>query len=125
MNEIGPVELRITPAVVRAYAEVARDFNPIHFDDDAAKRVGLPAPSAHGMISGALLSRILAAAFGELWLRGGELSIKFVRPVLVGETVRARATERPATTEVFDVRVVNDDGLPVIVGTARLRNPRN
>ncbi|MDX6234686.1 MAG: 3-hydroxybutyryl-CoA dehydratase [Nocardioidaceae bacterium] len=117
------LELHITPSVVRAYAEVAGDFNPIHFDDAAARAVGLPRRSAHGMISGALLSRLLTRVHGDAWLRSGVLSIKFVRPVLVGERVVARAMPAEPESATLVVRVDNEEGLPVIVGHARLAQP--
>lgn len=113
------LSLDVSADVVQAYAEAANDFNPIHFDDAAAHAVGLPRRSAHGMISGALLSRLLAEEYGEGWLVGGTLSIKFVQPVLVGERVTARLDPRP--DGVVDVRVENDEGAPVIVGTATVR----
>lgn len=122
---LGPVELHVTTEVVAAYADVARDHNPIHFHDDAARAVGLPAPSAHGMISGAVLSRLLTGAFGERWLRGGAMSIKFVRPVSVGSVIRARATVRSVEPTVLDVRVDDANAEAVIVGRATVRNVAN
>lgn len=113
------IELHVTPDVVQAYAEVAGDFNPIHFDDEAARAIGLPARIAHGMISGALLSKLLTREFGERWLRGGALTIKFVRPVFVGDVVSARAVEREPG--IWDVEVRNGEDAPVVVGAARLR----
>lgn len=116
---VGELRLHITSEVVQRYAEVANDFNPIHFDDAAARSVGLPMRSAHGMISGALISRLLTRLHGDAWLRDGVLSIKFVRPVLVGQQVVARAVRRDAMSTELEVRVEDEEGQPVIVGVAR------
>lgn len=99
----GPLELTVDQQVVAQYAHAADDYNPIHFDDTAARRLGLSARIAHGMISGALLARLLTEAFGADWMRHGRLSLKFIRPVAVGETVTAYAVVRshaPLTLEL-------------------------
>src|SRR5215831_11851911 len=38
-----------------AFAALCRDLNPIHLDDEAARRHGFPERLAHGLLIGALL----------------------------------------------------------------------
>jgi acyl dehydratase len=52
-------ELRVTPdaGLTRRYAEASGDPNPIHFDEDFAKSVGLPGCILHGLWSMAQVAR--------------------------------------------------------------------
>src|SRR5688572_18028376 len=63
--------------------------NPIHYDAEFAKKAGLPAPIATGVMSSAFVSEMLAKAFGVEWIRGGSLDVKFIRPLYAGDTVTA------------------------------------
>ena len=59
-------ELRVTPdryLTVR-YAGASGDFNPIHFDDEFARSVGLPGQIIHGLWSMAQVARAHTEAFG-------------------------------------------------------------
>jgi acyl dehydratase len=52
-------ELRVTPdaGLTRRYAESSGDMNPIHIDEDFAKKVGLPGCILHGLWSMAQVAR--------------------------------------------------------------------
>lgn len=117
--DLGPCDLTVDAAVVGRYADAADDHNPIHLDDDVARRLGLPQAVAHGMITGALLNRLVAGAVGADWLSRGRLQLKFVGPVPVGATVRA--TGRVTSTEplTIDLRAETSGGV-VVVGIATL-----
>ena len=117
-DELVAVSLTVDGDVVLRYGTVAEDFNPIHFDDAAARTLGLPGAIAHGMIAGALVNRMLAANLGPDWLRAGRLELKFVRPTPVGATVTARGRVRGRQPLIIDVEVVAEDGSALIVGTA-------
>lgn len=119
-DPLSTTEHTIDSSVVQLYAEVADDFNPIHFEDVAAQRLGFPSRIAHGMIGGGVLNRMLTQNFGSDWLRKGQLDIKFIRPVLVGDTVVAGGvltTTSPISAQVW---VRDSGGNDVIVGTATL-----
>jgi acyl dehydratase len=52
-------ELRVTPdsGLTKRYAEASGDPNPIHVDEDFAKKVGLPGVILHGLYSMAQVAR--------------------------------------------------------------------
>jgi acyl dehydratase len=56
-------ELKVTPdaGLTKRYAEASGDPNPIHFDEDFAKSVGLPGTILHGLYMMALVARANAA----------------------------------------------------------------
>jgi acyl dehydratase len=98
--------------------------NPIHFDPEFAKKAGLPAPIATGVMSSAYVCEMLARAFGIEWIRSGSLDLKFIRPIYAGDTVtaRGRVTAKMETSTgvrmSLDVWCETQRGEPVTVGTA-------
>jgi acyl dehydratase len=115
------LRFQVTDGVVRAYAEAASDFNPVHFDAEMAKRVGMPDRIAHGMISGAVLSRLMTRILGDDYPRRGFLHIKFTAPVHPGQWITARAVRKADAPWSFDAWVENESGQKVIVAEAGLK----
>jgi acyl dehydratase len=77
--------------MVRQFAEMSGDFNPIHLDDEYAKNTRFGRRIAHGMICGALISRALAMELGP----GGiylSQSMKFQQPVFIDDTLSIELT---------------------------------
>src|SRR3954468_10297422 len=117
---IGPCALVVDDLVVARYGDAADDHNPIHFTDEAARKLGLPGAIAHGMISGALLGRLVAATLGPQWLRQGRIRLKFIAPVPVGSTVLARGEVTSTDPLTLELRAETTTGVLAIVGTAML-----
>ena len=83
---------QITDAVVRAFAELSGDYNPIHLDEEFAKNTQFGQRIAHGMISGALISAVLGYEFKERRVVYLSQTLKFIAPVFLDDTVTATAT---------------------------------
>ncbi len=83
---------QITDAVVRAFAELSGDYNPIHMDEEFAKSTQFGRRIAHGMISGALISAVLGFHLKERRVVYLSQTMKFVAPVFLDDTVTATAT---------------------------------
>ena len=79
---------QITDAVVRAFAELSGDYNPIHLDEEFAATTQFKRRIAHGMISGALISAVLGYEFKERRVVYLSQTLKFVAPES-SATVRA------------------------------------
>ena len=80
----------ITEADVVLFAGVTGDFNPAHVDAVAAERGRFGGRIAHGMLSAGLVSATLAMKLpgpGTIYL---SQSLRFTRPVMIGDTVTAR-----------------------------------
>jgi acyl dehydratase len=60
------IELTVTPDpyVTVRYAGASGDFNPIHIDEEFARRVGLPGRILHGLWTMAILARAHTEAAG-------------------------------------------------------------
>ncbi|OGL58405.1 MAG: hypothetical protein A3J27_04945 [Candidatus Tectomicrobia bacterium RIFCSPLOWO2_12_FULL_69_37] len=104
------------------YAGASGDFNPIHFDDEAARSRGLGGVIAHGMLSMGFLGQFVEAAFGPGATR--KLEVNFRGMVKLGDVVtcRGRVTEvREAggrSLAVCEVEAVNPEGAVVTQGVA-------
>ena len=83
---------QITDSVVRAFAELSGDFNPIHLDEEFAAKTRFGRRIAHGMISGALISAVLGYEFKERKIVYLSQTLKFTAPVFLDDTVTATAT---------------------------------
>ena len=100
--------------------------NPIHSDDEYARKAGLPAPIAAGMMSAAYLSQMLTEYFGLDWVKGGNLSFTFIRPVFAGDTLTCRGQVKERTADgskadlALEVWCENQHGEKVTVGEAAL-----
>lgn len=119
---VVPVITRlIDQARVNAYADAARDHNPIHLDPEFAATTQFGQPIAHGMLVLALVSEAMAAAFGEQrWAETGALKIRWRAPAAQPMTVTARASLRSTQDGVatYDVTCESEDGTVLLAGTA-------
>lgn len=91
----------------------------IHSDIEVAKRTGLDAPIAQGMMTIAFASELMTKVRGPEWLEHGEISVKFTKPVLAEDTVTVSAVERDG---VYEITATNQHGDTLMVGQARLRS---
>ncbi len=81
-HELEPQTYVVTRAHLVRYAGAAGDFNPIHWSDRVATRVGLPGVVAHGMYTLALASRALTT-WVEDPARVVSFGARFTQPVVV------------------------------------------
>ena len=70
----------VTQDDINLYAEASGDYNPIHVDEAFAAKTPLGGTVAHGMLILAYISEMMTRAFGEGWLSGGKLSVRFKAP---------------------------------------------
>lgn len=105
--------LRISPGLIRRYADVGGDHNPIHTNSVAAKLFGFPTVIAHGMFSAAAVLANIEAQIPD----AVRYSVRFGKPVVL-----------PATTGLYidghdggwDISLRNiAKGYPHLTGTVR------
>ena len=96
----------------------------VHTDLAAARQSGLPTRAASGAMCLGYLTELLVDLFGDRWLSYGEFSTKFIGIIDTGDDIvsKARVTDVKSTDSVvqfsLDVWCENQDGTPVVVGTA-------
>lgn len=82
----------ITDADILMFAGVSGDTNPVHMDAEFAAGTMFRERIAHGILTASLISTVLGTRLpgpGAIYL---DQSLKFLRPVRVGDTVVARVT---------------------------------
>jgi acyl dehydratase len=95
------------------FAQITRDYNPVHFDARFAKARNLPAPICHGLLAASLATEI----GGQIgWLASG-MNFRFKGPVYVGETITCSwvITARDQNGRAkASVTITKEDGVSVI-----------
>jgi 3-hydroxybutyryl-CoA dehydratase len=117
----------VTEADIAAFAEVSGDFNPVHMDEAFAQTTQFKGRIAHGMLSAAYISALLA---GELPGPGAvymSQSLRFRRPVRIGDEVTTKITVTAIDAEKARVTletVCTVAGKAVLEGEAMVMAPR-
>lgn len=73
----------ISDVKVQEYAEVSGDFNPIHLDDNYAKKTDFKNKIAHGMLLISNINELMIKNFNSSWNKSGALKIKFRNPLIL------------------------------------------
>ncbi len=79
----------ITEADVASFASVSGDFNPVHVDEEFARKTMFQGRIAHGILSVALISAAVAKLPGLCIIMSH--SSRFLKPVRIGDTITATA----------------------------------
>lgn len=123
-DRLPEIRKAVTQKQVNAYADAARDWNPIHLDDRFAAGTQFGKRIAHGMLGLGFISEMMSTAFPDRWAEGGTLKVRFKSPIFPGETVRT-AGEITRVTETDKGRIATcsigctrPDGSEAISGTA-------
>ncbi|WP_422754547.1 MaoC family dehydratase [Micromonospora sp. WMMD708] len=111
--ELSTRTFRVTRADLVRYAGASGDFNPIHWSDRTATKVGLPGVIAHGMFTMALVGRAVTEWAGAPDAVV-EFGVRFTRPVVVPDD-----DEGTEITVDAVVREVTETGLTRLDVTAR------
>jgi len=130
LDELKPgmtasIERTVTEKDVQLFGEATGDMNPVHFDEDYARKTIFRGRVAHGALSIGFISALLGTTLpgdGSIFVSA---SIVFKLPVRIGDTVVTTATVR----EVVGREVIMDcactvDGKQVLESEARVLAPR-
>ena len=114
----------VTDELIRKFADVSGDYNPIHLDEEFAKNTRFGKRIAHGMLSGAFISAVLGYELKERKIVYLSQTLKFTAPVFIGDTVAATATvinireDKPIVT--LETVCTNQNGETLVTGEAAL-----
>lgn len=121
IGQSAQTERTVQAADIEAFAAVSGDDNPLHLDEAYAKTTSFGGRIAHGMLCGAYISAILGTQLpgpGAVYV---SQSIRFRRPVRIGDCVVSRVSvtaldQRRALATLATVCEVN--GKTVVDGEA-------
>lgn len=119
----------ITDGDIRQFAALTGDENPVHLDDAYAAGTMFGGRIAHGMHAAGLISAVLGMQLpgpGAIYL---EQSLRFRRPVRIGDTVTARVEAIEVIPDRRRARFATtcrtQDGELVVDGEALIMVPAN
>ena len=121
-QELPPLTKSIAQRQIDTYSGVRP--RSIHTDPEWAKARGFKAPLAQAMMSTAYVSELMTGLLGAGFVKGGTMSMAFIKPVFAGDrltvhgVVKERHVENGVTRVVVEVWCQNQDGDKTAVGTA-------
>jgi 3-hydroxybutyryl-CoA dehydratase len=126
-TSLPEIQKKVVQENINLYAKASRDFNPIHIDEEFAKKTAAGGIIAHGMLILAYISQMLTDAFGKNWLSGGRLNVRFKSPARPGDSVSVQGKVKKIQNDDMGVNVTcdvlcsNQKGETVISGEAIIR----
>jgi len=112
----------ITDEDLAHFVAITGDVNPLHVDDDFARRTFFEERVVHGMLSASLFSTLVGMHLPGVGAIYRSQSLEFVRPVHVGDTVTAVFEVRGIDPEKNRIElaswIANQRGEVVVQGTA-------
>ncbi len=122
VSQVYESERVINDEMVVDFARITRDDNPIHLDDEAARKSIFGRRIAHGMLVMGIVSSVLGREFpgpGTVYMRQ---DAKFLKPVYIDERIKVKITVLEKIEEKNRLRlsteVLKEDGLPAVTGEA-------
>lgn len=129
--KLPEIRKSITQETINSYAEVSKDFNPIHIDPEYAAGTPLGGTIAHGMLVLCCISQMMTNVFGRDWLASGKLNVRFRTPARPGDTVMASGKiigikdDENGREVTCDVLCTNEKGDQLITGEAKVKVGKN
>lgn len=112
----------ISESDVYTFAGICGDFNSVHINETEARKLRFGKRVCHGMLVGSFISTVLGMYLpgpGTVYL---EQSLKFKKPVYIGDTIRAEVevTEIDKSIITLHTEVINQNNDIVIEGMAKV-----
>mgnify|MGYP004628529143 FL=1 len=118
-------EFLITEEIGRAFAKVSQDENPLHLQEDYAKKTPFGRRIAHGMLLGSYISAMLGMELpgeGTIYMKQ---ELTFLKPVYYGDTIRVKIEVTKLEPEkkraVLSTSCYNQKSEQVLAGSALVR----
>ncbi len=96
----------VDDAAVRKFAEVSGDFNPLHMDEAYAAKTAFRGRIAHGALVASFISCVLGNHLPGPGAVFQAMTMRFERPVRIGDTVIARAEVAEVDVKARRVKLV-------------------
>jgi len=117
----------LMPEDVKLFAILTGDVNPATIDPKYSESGMFREAIAHGMWSGSLISTVLATQFPGPGTILVDQALHFARPVTIGDRIVITVTVKQKFDHnrhiIFDCVCTNQEGLPVVQGTAEVLAP--
>ncbi|NNE66589.1 MAG: MaoC family dehydratase [Pyrinomonadaceae bacterium] len=123
-GDVFEVSKTVTDELIRHFAEVSGDTNPIHLDEEFAAKTRFGKRIGHGMLTASFISALLGSSLSVNKLVYLGQTLKFKAPVFIGDTVTAIGTVKKIRDDkpIITVETIckNQDDTVLIEGEAVL-----
>jgi phosphate acetyltransferase/phosphate butyryltransferase len=124
--EIGEALPTLTKTILQRQIDCYSGVRPnsIHTDPEWARKKGFRVPLAQAMMSTAYVSQMMVNFLGAGFVKGGKMSVAFIKPVLAGDTltvhgmIKSREQDGKRTRVTVECWCENQDGIKTMVGSA-------
>lgn len=124
VNQYYEKNFCVTEEVGAQFAEISKDFNPIHLDEETAGKSRFGRKIVHGMLIGSYFSGIIGSEFpgtGSIYI---SQSFRFKRPVYYNENITIRvevaAVDRVKTRVTLKTQCIDSQGEILVDGVAEI-----
>ncbi len=118
----------VSESDIYLFAGITGDFNPVHVNEEFAKKTPFGARIAHGGIAMCLIAPVLGTMLPGLGTVALSTQCRFKAPVYPGDTVTAKATvtEKDSIRNIvkLDCLWTNQNGVTVGEGESSVMPPR-
>ena len=122
IGQMASFSKTITETDICLFAGISGDFNPIHMDDEFARRSKFKRRIAHGAIALSLIAGVLGMKLPGMGTVIVEMKCSFRSPVYIGDTITATARVKEKMEEkrwvIMELNWTNQRQEEVIVGEA-------
>lgn len=127
VGDSGSYTKSITERDVFEFADASGDNNPLHIDEEYARKTQFGRRVAHGILTAGVISTVLGGEIPGIGTIFVEFHLRFLKPVFLGDTVTATATVmeiiNPKRVRLM-VSCKNHDGDDVAVGNVVVIPPK-
>ncbi|WP_019959850.1 MaoC family dehydratase [Woodsholea maritima] len=92
VGQSAQIERLVDETTIEKFAEVSGDYNPLHMDEAYAAKSAFRGRIAHGALVASFVSCVLGSHLPGPGAVFAGMSMRFSKPVRIGDTVIARAT---------------------------------
>ena len=82
-GDVFTVTRTLTGEETRAFGDLTRDYNPVHYDPEFARASGFSGLICHGLLVGGMICEI----GGQLGWLATSMTFRYLKPVYLGQTV--------------------------------------
>lgn len=118
------VNKTITAESALEFARFSEDYNPIHFEDEAARCQGYDRSIAHGLMIGSFFSSIIGTELpgdGSIYV---SQNLEFKRPIYIGDSVKliVKVTDIDEEESIYTLqtRCINSNNKIAVDGEAKV-----
>ena len=114
----------ITESLIKKFADLTGDFNPLHMDEKYAKSTKFENRVCHGMLLGSLFSRLVGMEIPGKNALYFSQSLNFKAPCFIGEeiTVQGEIIDKSLSTKMIKIKteIHNKEDKCLVEGLAKV-----